>query len=91
MMYSNYKLALQLYKTFNDALPEFEWTCLNFNQTNMSRQTNFNVIRTNNINVGLNALTNRFQHLNGKIPLLWLNNSFTKYKIDCKSKFLSFQ
>ena len=41
-------------------------------QTCHARQTNFNIITTNNLNVGLNALTNRLHHLHGKIPLIWL-------------------
>jgi hypothetical protein len=90
MMYCYYKLALQLYKVFYDSDPDFEWTCLNFNQTNMSQQSNFNITRTNKLNVGLNALANRLNHLNGKIPLVWLNNSYSKFKIDCKNMFLSF-
>ena len=35
-MYCNYKLALMLYKTHNDCLPESEWIALNFSQSLMS-------------------------------------------------------
>jgi hypothetical protein len=41
--------------------------------------------------LGLNALANRLNHLNGKIPIVWLNNSYNKFKIDCKNLLLSFE
>jgi hypothetical protein len=90
MMYCYYKLAFQLYKTFNDSLPDFKCIHWNLNQIKMSRQINLNIMRTNNLNVGLNALANRLYHLNGKIPLAWLNNSYIKFKIDYKNLLLSF-
>jgi hypothetical protein len=36
--------------------PEIEWISLNLNHINMSRQTEFNVIKTKMQNVGVNAL-----------------------------------
>jgi hypothetical protein len=87
-MYCNYKLSLSLYKTFNDQLPSAEWIHLNFNQMNMSRQTKFHMTRTNNRRIGMNALCNRFHYLNDKIPLEWLNKSFSAYKFECKKLFL---
>ncbi len=41
-----YKIALQLYKTFNLQLPEKEWVHLNWQQTFTSRQTTFKIIKT---------------------------------------------
>jgi hypothetical protein len=38
-MYSNYKLALLLYTSFNGQLPNNEWVHMNFQQTTLSRQT----------------------------------------------------
>jgi hypothetical protein len=80
----NDKLGLQQYKTFNECFPKVERMCLNYNQTNLSHQTKFNKIRNNILHVSMNALTNRFHFLNGKIPVQLSNNSFNKYKIDCK-------
>ena len=88
-MLCNYKLALQLYKTYNQQMPTDEWLHLNFNQIITSRQTLFMTSKNNNLKVGMNCLTNRFQHLNGKIPLCWLNKSYLGYKLDCKKLFLS--
>jgi hypothetical protein len=38
-MFWKYRLALQLYKTFNNRLPETEWVHLNYVQTNARRKT----------------------------------------------------
>jgi hypothetical protein len=50
----------------------------------MSRQTKLNVIKTNKQNVDLNAPEKRLHNPNGKIPLDWLNNTCSEFKIDCK-------
>ncbi len=89
-MMCNYKLALSLYKTMNNQFPETEWTHLNFNQILTSRQSMFATKRADKSRVGINCLTNRFVHLNNKIPLEWFNKTFNNYKIACKSKFLKF-
>jgi hypothetical protein len=36
-MFRNYKLALLLYKTINEEMPEEDWLSLNFNQIFTSR------------------------------------------------------
>ena len=90
-MFCKYKLALLLFKTFNDKIPFDEWISLNFEQQNSSRQTNFMINKNNNLVVGLNALSNRLISLNGEIPLVWLNENYTKYKLLCKKRFLNFQ
>ena len=72
-----YKIALQLYKTFNNMQPELDWDQLNWSQTNATCQITFSVVRMNNYKVGLNCLANKFHTLNGKIPLDWLNKSWT--------------
>ena len=89
-MICTYKLALSLYKTFNERLPYSEWLQLNFNQVSTSRQIMFLTHKQNNLKIGLNCLSNRYHHLNGKIPLKWLNNSFDSSKIECKHLFLNF-
>jgi hypothetical protein len=45
-LYSNFKLALLLYRTFNNCSPETEWVELNFAQSFSSRQTFFHVNKT---------------------------------------------
>ena len=83
-----YKMALQLYRTFNLGIPLTDWIGLNVNSVNTMRQTNFIVNKMNNYRVGINALSNRFWYLNGKINLDWLNLSVNSFKIKCKRLFL---
>ena len=89
-MLCDYKLALSLYKTFNLKTPVDEWIHLNFNQMCTSRETMFLTNRAHNSRVGMNCMTNRYFHLNNRIPLSWLNKPFNSYKIECKKLFLSF-
>jgi hypothetical protein len=84
-----YKIAIQLYKTFNLLLPEKEWVRLNWQQTFTSRQMTFKIIRNNKYKVGMNCQSNKFHVLNEKIPLLWLNKSLASFKIECKKLLLS--
>ena len=83
-----YKLAIQLFKLYNSNDHSLEWIDLNLNQVLTSRQTKFTILKTNNIKVGLNKLTNRLAILNGKIPLDWLNVSIDTFKIKCKKLML---
>ncbi len=89
-MFSNYKLALLLFKTFNDKFPLQEWTQLNFSIIITTRQSKFAINRNNRLCVGNNAICNRLNVLNDKIPLTWLNKNYSLYKIECKKLFLSF-
>ena len=86
---SEYKLAIQLYKVFNDGVPNNEWINLNYEIVVTSRQSKFATRRLNNSRIGLNILVNRFHALNGKIPLDWLNLSLVGFKLKIKSEFLS--
>ena len=78
------KLALFLYKTFNDQLPYNEWLHLNFNQIITSRQVMFITLKNNNKKVGINCFANRYHCLIGLIPLDRMNKSYDSYKIECK-------
>ena len=83
----NYRLALQLYRVINNQVPIQDWVnILNNNQT--SRQTTFMTMKKNRLRIGMNIISNRFNSLNGKIKLDWLNLSYVSYKIKCKTKFL---
>ena len=84
----NYKYAIQLFKIYNNSKFNSGWMLMNFNQFFTSRQTTFKVFKSNNSKVGLNLLTNRLSILNGKIPFVWLNESMTSFKLNCKRLFL---
>ena len=88
-MFCNYKLSLLLYKTYNASIPNEEWIRLNFDQILGTRQVKFCINLTNKLRVGMNALGNRFHHLNNTIALDWLNKSYLAYKIECKKIFLT--
>ena len=90
MMLSDYKCALQLYKTYNHCLPMNEWLHLNIDQVITSRQTRFQINRSSRTRIGRHSMCNRFYQLNGKIPLAWLGKSYNCYKVLCKKLFLSF-
>ena len=79
-----YKLSIQLFKLYNQNEHSLEWVSLNLNQILTSRQSKFQILKTNNKKVGLNILSNRLSALNGKIPLDWLNGSLDSFKIKSK-------
>ena len=87
----HYKAALQLHKLYNITRtnPSLDWISLNIDQILTTRQTVFQILKSNKTKVGLNILTNRFaQLLNGKIPLQWLLALLDTFKVKCKKKFL---
>ena len=84
-----YKYAIQLFKLYNTNEFTFDWTVLNFNQIFRSRQTTSMAFKSNNTKEGLNLLANRLSTINGKIPLNWLNQSFTTFKTKYKRLFLT--
>ena len=69
----SYKLALQLYRTFNDQTPTQDWLNIKENIILGSRQTKFSINKSCRLKVGMNASSNRFNYLNNKIDLNWLN------------------
>ena len=83
-----YRLSIQLFKLYNTNDHSLEWISLNLNQILTSRQSNFEILRTNVNKVGLNILVNRLSALNGKIPLDWLRSSLDTFKIKVKRLFL---
>ena len=83
-----YKLAIQLFKIYNNSEFTFDWMLLNFNQIFTSRQATFKIFKSNKTKVGLNLLANRLSTLNGKVPCSWLNESMPSFKLKCNRLFL---
>ena len=54
-----YKLAITLFRVYNERMPQFEWLNLNFTQILTSRQANFVALNIPKYKVGNNILTNR--------------------------------
>ena len=86
--FMKYKLALCLHKLYNIQFNTREFCLLNVNQILTSRQTHFISLKSNNHRVGINRLSNRLYVLNKAIPLDWLNDSSSTYKIKCKKLML---
>ena len=84
-----YNLGIQLYKLYNTREHSLEWLHLNQNQILTSRQINFEILKSNSLRVGLNALANRLANINGKIKLTWLNLSYVSFKLKCKELFIT--
>ena len=83
-----YKLALCLHKLFNIPFNSKEFSLLNENQIFTSRQTHFIIRKSNVLKVGLNCLSNRLYAINKSIPLSWLNDSLSTFKVKCKKLML---
>ena len=72
---------LQLYKTIEVAWPPEEWTHLNVEQDNNTRQTKFKNNRTNRLKLGSHYMCNRYQ-LNDKILWTLLSLPFSNYELN---------
>ena len=84
----NYKHAILLHKLYNNNQPSADWVDLNIQQILTSRQTEFNILKSNNFLVGNNLLATRLAILNNKICLADLNLSLDTFKVKYKEKFL---
>jgi hypothetical protein len=84
----NYKLSIQLFKTYNSESNTCEWLSLFFNQIFSPRCEYVNFFDLSTYKLGKNYLPNRFSILNGKIKYDWLNLSLNSFKIKCKSELL---
>ena len=87
--FMKYKLALFLFRIYNNDFNFVEFSHLNYNQVLTGRQTKFKTIKTNNLRAGLNALSNRFHCLIDLRPLSWLNMSMNAFKVHCKRLLLT--
>ena len=84
-----YKMALCLFKMYNENYNSIKFTQLNFNQVLTGRLTLFKTLKNNKYKVGLNLLSNRLYYINDEIPLEWLNNSLSTFKVKCKEMYLN--
>ena len=87
--FMTYKTAIQLHKLYNSTDQSLDWVCLNLHQILTTRQTTFMILKTNKTKVGLNTLANRLSILICLIPLKWLGNSLSTFKVKIKKLFLN--
>jgi hypothetical protein len=86
-----FKIFFLLHKIFNNTVQDKEWINLT-NQFNCTgRQTNFDLHKQNNFQMGENILTSRFCCILDKIDLNLLNLLFPSFKHKIKSSFLFYK
>ncbi len=86
-----YRHCLLLHKVIKDSIPKRDWTDLNFQMINTSRQTSFEILNHSVNKVGNNILSNRLVCINKKVPLNMLNLDIGLYKVTCKNMLLKLE
>ena len=85
-----YQAALHLHIVLNQEVLSFESITVLDNMTCSRRQTTFEILRNNNVKIGMNTNANKFYCLSGKISLLVLNHEFVHFKKLMKLQFLKY-
>ena len=88
MNFAKYRLAIQLFKIYNDVTRGSDWMDMNFQQNFSMRSRTFHVNDNSNLRIGKNILANRMMMLNKLIDLDWLNLSLNTFKLKVKELFL---
>ena len=89
MNFAKYRLAVQLFKIYNDETRNDDWIDMNLQQNFNSRSRLFHINDYSNLRIGKNILANRLPTLNNQINLDWLNLSLNAYKLKVKDLFLN--
>ena len=89
MNFAKYRLAVQLFKIYNDETRNDDWIDMNLQQNFNSRSRLFHINDYSTLRIGKNILANRLPTLNNQINLDWLNLSLNAYKLKVKDLFLN--
>ena len=89
MDFSKYRLAIQLYKIYNNDYYNDDWQDMNAQQNFIARMEMFQINDVSRLKVGKNILCNRLTVLNNQVNLNWLNLSLISFKLKVKSIFLT--
>ena len=89
MNFAKYRLAIQLFKIYNDVTRGSDWMDINFQQNFSLRSRMFHVNDNSNLRIGKNILANWMTVLNKLIDLDWLNLSLNTFKLKVKELFLT--
>ena len=89
MDFSKYRLAIQLYKIYNNDYYDDDWQDMNAQQNFNARMEMFQINDVSRLKVGKNILCNRLTVLNNQVNLNWLNLSLISFKLKVKSIFLT--
>ena len=85
-----YQNALQLHKVVNEIYDECtsKHARVLSNTVCTGRQLTFEIIRNNNVKIGMNTSLNKFYHINKQISLNNINLGFVHFKKLMKYQFL---
>ena len=89
MDFSKYRLAIQLYKIYNNDYYDDDWQDMNAQQNFNARMEMFQINDVSRLKVGKNILCNRLTVLNNQVNFNWLNLSLISFKLKVKSIFLT--
>ena len=89
--FSLYKISLLLFKVLNNEVQGADWVDLNVNIITTSRQSTFDITRSDTYKIGNNILTYKLWHVKRKIHLDHLYLSYPAYKRKMKSLFLPYE
>ena len=84
-----YRLAIVMYKLFNNILCEDKFIQMNFQLCGNEGSTKISFIKNQRYDVRKNIILNRFHELKNLIDKTWLDLSLDTYKITCKNLFLA--
>jgi hypothetical protein len=87
--FSKYRLAIQLYKIYNNDYFDDDWQDMNAQHNFNARKEMFQINDFSGLKVGKNIVCNRLTVLNNQVQLHWLNLSLTSFKLKVKSIFLT--
>ena len=87
-----YQISLSLYKLVNESNMPSSTAFIKLMEQIVctSRQVMFEMHRTNQSKIGMNAIENKLYHINKLIVMDKLNWSFTRFKKHMKLQFLKF-
>ena len=83
-----YQASLNLHKTLNFEVPNFETITVLDQLAFTPRQTMFLIFRNNSTKIGMNTSSNKFYQLSGKLTLKSLECTFIHFKKLMKIQFL---
>ena len=78
MNFAKYRLAIQLFKIYNDGSMNDDWQDMNVQKSFNARNKMFHINDCSNTKIGKNVISNRLVNLD------WLNLSLISFKLKVK-------
>ena len=89
MNFAKYRLAIQLYKIYNEDNFNDDWQDMNAQQNFNARNETFQISDYSRLKIGRNIMCNKLTVLNHQVNLIWLNLSLNSFKLKVKGLFLT--